>query len=127
MNRSRLKSLVATGIEKLRQKTTPASALAAALGLLTPTIASAAGAELDLPLITEVACPVLQWMQGPLGIVIFLCVVVSSLVIGMIAKMQWDRIITVTVILAILVGLSNIVANVDAVSSAAGLSTCLRS
>lgn len=127
MNRSRLKSVAAARVEKLRQKITSAGALAAAFGLLTPTIASAAGTELDLPLITEVACPVLQWMQGPLGIVIFLCVVVSSLVIGMIAKMQWDRIITVTVILAILVGLSNIVANVDAVSSAAGLSTCLRS
>lgn len=95
--------------------------------LLMPGIAHAqSGSSLQLPIVTEVACPVIQWMQGPLGIIIFICVVAATLLIGMIAKMDWSRIITVTVILAILVGLGGIISNSSTLSSMLGASSCLR-
>lgn len=95
--------------------------------LLMPSIANAqSGSTLQLPIVTEVACPVIQWMQGPLGIIIFICVVAATLLIGMIAKMDWSRIITVTVILAILVGLGGIISNSSTLSSMLGASSCLR-
>ena len=97
------------------------------LPALRPTAAYAQSGPIQLPIITEVACPIVQWMQGPLAIIIFVCVVAASLLLGMVAKMDWGRIIFVTVILALLVGLGGIISNSSTLSGMLGASACLRS
>ena len=57
--------------------------------------ASAHAQTLQVPFIQEFGCSVVQWLKGPLAILIFILVCVAALVIGMITKMDWARIITV--------------------------------
>ena len=80
----------------------------------------------DVPFINEIGCKVVQWMKGPLAIVVFILVVVATLLLGMIAKMDWGRLIAVTVIFGILTGIGGILANSSSFQAAAGLSACLQ-
>ena len=85
-----------------------------------------ASAGFDVPFINEIGCKVVQWMKGPLAIVVFILVVVATLLLGMIAKMDWGRLIAVTVIFGILTGIGGILANSSSFQAAAGLSACLQ-
>lgn len=80
----------------------------------------------DVPFINEIGCNVVQWMKGPLAIIVFIIVVVATLLIGMIARMDWGKLIAVTVIFGILTGIGGILANSSSFQSAAGLSACLQ-
>lgn len=84
------------------------------------------GQGFDVPFITEFGCKVVQWMKGPLAVIVFIMVVVASLVIGMIAKMDWGKLIAVTVIFGVLTGLGGILANSSSIQAMAGLSACLQ-
>lgn len=59
----------------------------------------------DLPIVTQIGCALVEWMSGPLAIVVFLLVVIATLVIGIFAKMDWTRILTVIIIFGIIQGL----------------------
>lgn len=83
-------------------------------------------APFNVPFINEIGCQVVQWMKGPLAVVVFIIVVVATLLIGMIAKMDWGKLIAVTVIFGILSGIGGILANSSAMQSAVGLSACLQ-
>ena len=76
---------------------------AAAAGLLA--CAAARADEFDLPLVSKIGCALVEWMTGPLAVVVFLIVVISTLVIGIFAKMDWTRILTVIIIYGIIQGL----------------------
>lgn len=62
----------------------------------------------DIPFITDFGCSVVKWMKGPLSILIFVVVSVATLVIGMISKMDWGRIISVCVVFGIILALGNV-------------------
>jgi type IV secretory pathway VirB2 component (pilin) len=59
----------------------------------------------DLPIVTQIGCALVDWMTGPLAIVIFLVVVIGTLVVGIFAKMDWTRILTVIIIFGVIQGL----------------------
>ena len=80
----------------------------------------------DVPFINEIGCKVVQWMKGPLAIIVFIIVVVATLLIGMIAKMDWGKLIAVTVLFGILTGIGGILANSSSFQAFAGLSACLQ-
>jgi len=85
-----------------------------------------AAASFDVPFINEIGCKVVQWMKGPLAIIVFIIVVVATLLLGMIAKMDWGKLIAVTVMFGILTGIGGILANSSSFQAAAGLSACLQ-
>lgn len=84
-----------------------AAALVTALVLsIYPVDALAAG--LSIPFIDGVGCQVANWMKGPLAILVFIVVVISTLVIGLITKMDWGKIISIAIIFGIIQGLVSI-------------------
>jgi type IV secretory pathway VirB2 component (pilin) len=79
----------------------------------------------DIPFISTFGCNVVKWMKGPLAVLIFVVVVVATLVIGMISKMDWSRIISVCVVFGIVIGLGNILAGSSFLQSMPAMQSCL--
>lgn len=100
--------------------------IAPALLLLALLCGSAHAQGITVPFIQDFGCSVVQWLKGPLAILIFVLVSVATLVIGMITKMDWARIITVCVIFGILISLGAILGNSSYVQNVAGMSACLQ-
>lgn len=96
-----------------------------ALVALLPTSAHAQS-TIQVPFIQEFGCSVVQWLKGPLAILIFILVCVATLVIGMVTKMDWARIITVCVIFGILISIGAILGNSSYIQNVAGMSACLQ-
>ena len=82
--------------------------------------------SISVPFIQEFGCSVVQWLRGPLAILIFILVCVATLVVGLISKMDWSRIIAVCVIFGILISLGAILGNSSYVQNVAGMSACLQ-
>ena len=83
-----------------------------------------AGGGLNLSFVDNIACKVITWMKGPLAVMIFVIICVATLVIGMISKMDWSRIISVCVIFGIVVSIGSIVAGSNMVSGSTFMATC---
>jgi type IV secretory pathway VirB2 component (pilin) len=79
----------------------------------------------DIPFITQFGCGVVKWMKGPLAILIFVVVVIATLVIGMISKMDWSRIISVCVVFGIIIGLGGVLANSSYFQAMPSMQSCL--
>jgi type IV secretory pathway VirB2 component (pilin) len=107
----------------LRHPVLAAALLGLGLALFTPGAAHAA--TIQIPFIQDFGCSIVQWLKGPLAILIFILVCVATLVIGMITKMDWARIISVCVIFGILISLGAILGNSSVMQNAAGMSSCL--
>ena len=93
------------------------------LALFTPT---AAFAQIQVPFIQDFGCSVVQWLKGPLAIVVFVIVVVVTLVFGMITKMDWGKIITVSILFGVLLGMGSILSNSGYINNIAGMGACLQ-
>lgn len=93
------------------------------LALFTPT---AAFAQISVPFIQDLGCSVVQWLKGPLAIVVFVIVVVVTLVFGMITKMDWGKIITVCILFGVLLGMGSILSNSGYINNIAGMGACLQ-
>jgi type IV secretory pathway VirB2 component (pilin) len=94
---------------------------------LAPTAAHAQSAtSISVPFISEFGCSIVQYLKGPLAILIFILVCVGTLVIGMITKMDWARIITVCVIFGIVISIGAILGNSSYIQNVAGMSSCLQ-
>lgn len=85
-----------------------------------------AASTFNVPFISEFGCQVVAWMKGPLAVLIFIIVVIATLVMGMIMKMDWGRIITVAVIFGLVVAIGGILGNSQYIQNVAGLSACLQ-
>lgn len=72
-----------------------------------------------------IGCTIVKWMKGPLAILIFIMVTVVTIVVGMFAKMDWTKILSIVILFGILQGLATIVASGNFVSLGA-LSSCLQ-
>lgn len=81
---------------------------------------------ISIPFITEFGCKVVQFLRGPLAILILILVCVATLVIGMISKMDWSRLLFTCVIFGVIATFGPIMASSSYVTSAAGLSACLQ-
>lgn len=101
-----------------------AAALVTLLLALMP--APAMAQAIQVPFIQEFGCSVVQWLKGPMAILIFIIVCVVTLVFGMITKMDWGRIITVCIIFGVILGLGSILASNGYINNVAGMSACLQ-
>jgi type IV secretory pathway VirB2 component (pilin) len=97
-----------------------------ALTLVPETALAQSSGGFNVPFISEFGCQVVQWMKGPLAVLIFIIVIIATLVIGMITKMDWGRIITVAVIFGLIVAVGGILGNSQYIQNVAGLSACLQ-
>lgn len=104
-------------------KTVMTATLVAALLAVMPIEAMAQ--SFNIPFITEFGCSVVKWMKGPLAILIFVVVVVGTFVIGMIARMDWSRIITVAVIFGIVIGLGGVLSSSSYFQALPSMQSCL--
>ena len=104
-------------------KTALTATLVAALLAVMPIDAMAQ--NFDIPFITQFGCSVVKWMKGPLAILIFVVVVIATLVIGMISKMDWSRIISVCVVFGIIIGLGGVLANSSYFQAMHAMQSCL--
>lgn len=75
------------------------------------TVPTEAMAAVDLPFVSGIGCTIVQYLKGPMAVVIFMVVLVATLVIGMISKMDWGKIIGVVVIFGMLQGLTALLMN----------------
>ena len=101
-----------------------AGALLVGIAMLLPGSAHAAG--IQVPFIQEFGCSVVQWLKGPLAILIFVMVCVVTFVFGMITKMDWGRIITVCILFGVLIGMGSILSGSNYIQNIAGMSACLQ-
>jgi len=88
----------------------------------TPALAQA----IQVPFIQDFGCSVVQWLRGPLAVLIFIVVCVVVLVFGMIARMDWAHIITVCIIFGVVLGLGSILASSDYINNIPGMAACLQ-
>lgn len=93
--------------------------------LIVAILPTPAMADFSIPFIDTFGCDVIKWMKGPLAILIFLVVVVATFVIGMMAKMDWSRIVSVCVVFGIIIGLGGIFANSNWLQGSTTLAGCL--
>jgi type IV secretory pathway VirB2 component (pilin) len=101
-------------------------AVLALLALLPGVAFAQSGSGIQVPFVQEFGCSIVQWLKGPLAILIFVMVVVVTLVMGMITKMDWGRIITICIIFGILIGLGSILSSSNYIQNIAGMSACLQ-
>lgn len=101
-------------------------AVLAFLTLLPGVALAQSGSGFQVPFVQDFGCSVVQWLKGPLAILIFVIVVVVTLVMGMIAKMDWGRIISICIIFGILIGLGSILSSSNYIQNIAGMSACLQ-
>lgn len=121
------RSLSTTATSMLRNLAIAGLMLLLAFLVLAPTAAHAQSAtSISVPFITEFGCSIVQYLKGPLAILIFILVCVATLVIGMITKMDWARIITVCVIFGIVISIGAILGNSSYIQNVAGMSSCLQ-
>lgn len=76
----------------------------ASLGAV-PLVASAA---ISFPAIDGIGCDIVNWMKGPLAIIVFLIVAVVTFVVGMFAKMDWTKILTIVILYGVVQGLAGL-------------------
>lgn len=73
-----------------------------------------------------IGCTIVTWMKGPLAILIFVMVAVVTIVVGMFAKMDWTKILSIVVLFGILQGLATILGPfLSSVVSGSSGTTCL--
>lgn len=70
-----------------------------------PLVASAA---ISFPAIDGIGCDIVNWMKGPLAIIVFLIVTVVTIVVGMFAKMDWTKILTIVILYGVIQGLGGV-------------------
>lgn len=70
-----------------------------------PLVASAA---ISFPAIDGIGCDIVNWMKGPLAIIVFLIVAVVTFVVGMFAKMDWTKILTIVILYGVVQGLAGL-------------------
>ncbi|MDO8280816.1 MAG: TrbC/VirB2 family protein [Burkholderiaceae bacterium] len=101
----------------LKFEITPQAFFIAAV-LLLPAAAFAqtsGGSGFTLPFITGIGCDIVKWMKGELAIIVFILVAVATFVIGLFAKMDWTKILSVVVIYGILQGLIGILLSTNTI------------
>lgn len=55
-----------------------------------------------------IGCTIIKWMKGPLAILVFGLVAVVTIVVGMFAKMDWSKILSIVILFGILQGLGTL-------------------
>lgn len=91
-------------LQSLDKKEVLKTLAVAAIGGI-PLVASAA---ISFPAIDGIGCDIVNWMKGPLAIIVFLIVAVVTFVVGMFAKMDWTKILTIVILYGVIQGLAGL-------------------
>lgn len=59
----------------------------------------------DIPFISGFACDAIKYMTGPLAVIVFLVVAVVTLIVGLMAKMDWAKMLAVVIVFGLIQGL----------------------
>lgn len=81
--------------------------------------------EINSELLGTFGCSIYNFLTGPLAIWAFILVVVGTLLVGMIARIDFSKIITVVVIFALIQGIGTWAMGVDSIASKLGTTNCL--
>lgn len=99
---------------------------AALAGAVVSRIAHAANDnEINSELLGKFGCSIYNFLTGPLAIWAFILVVVGALLIGMIGKVDFSKIIVVVVLFALIQGIGTWAMGVDSIASKLGTTNCL--
>ncbi len=85
----------------------------AALILLMPAVSHAAG--FSLPFISGIGCDIVKWMKGELAVMIFVIVAIGTFLVGLFAKMDWTKILSIVIIYGLLQGLVGILLSTNTI------------
>lgn len=86
---------------------------------------AAAENEINSELLGKFGCSIYNFLTGPLAIWAFILVVVGTLLVGMIAKIDFSKIIVVVVLFALIQGIGTWAMGVDSIASKLGTTNCL--
>ena len=85
-------------------------AMVGTLAYVTASSAMAAGNRLEVGILSEFGCSLLDFFTGSLAVWAFILVAAGILVIGLLAKVDFSRLIAVVVVFGVLQGLGSWVA-----------------
>lgn len=80
---------------------------------------------LDTAMLGSFGCAIYNFLTGPLAIWAFILVLVGTLLIGLIAKIDFSKIIVVVVVFALIQAIGTYVMSMDSVASKIGTASCL--
>lgn len=95
----------------------------AVMGLAAATQAQAQ--TIDSSMLGSFGCSIYSFLTGPLAIWAFILVVVGTLVIGLIAKVDFAKIIVVVVVFALIQAIGTYMMSVPSISAKLGTASCL--
>lgn len=70
--------------------------------------AASAGTGFGLTALNDFVCKVIEWLRGDLAVMIFFIVVIVTVVVGLFAKMDWTKILSVIILFGLLQGLTSV-------------------
>lgn len=104
-------------------KKTVSKFAATALGMVAATHAQAQ--QIDSSMLGAFGCSIYGFLTGPLAIWAFILVVVGTLVVGLIAKVDFAKIIVVVVVFAIIQAIGTYMMSVPSIAVKLGTASCL--
>ncbi len=104
-------------------KKTVSKFAATALGMVAATHAQAQ--QIDSSMLGSFGCSIYSFLTGPLAIWAFILVVVGTLVIGLIAKVDFAKIIVVVVVFALIQAIGAYMMSVPSIAAKLGTASCL--
>jgi type IV secretory pathway VirB2 component (pilin) len=102
-----------------------AKLVAASLLALAGTASAQSGSALDTAMLGNFGCAIYNFLTGPLAIWAFILVLVGTLLVGLIAKIDFSKIIVVVVVFALIQAIGTYVMSMDSVASKIGTASCL--
>lgn len=102
-----------------------AKLVAATLVAFAGTASAQSAGALDTAMLGNFGCAIYNFLTGPLAIWAFILVLVGTLLIGLIAKIDFSKIIVVVVVFALIQAIGTYVMSMDSVASKIGTASCL--
>ena len=99
--------------------------VAATLMGVAGTASAQSGGALDTQMLGNFGCAIYNFLTGPLAIWAFILVLVGTLLVGLIAKIDFSKIIVVVVVFALIQAIGTYVMGMDSVASKIGTASCL--
>lgn len=85
----------------------------------------ASAQNIDTTMLGSFGCAIYTFLTGPLAIWAFILVLVGTLLIGLIAKIDFAKIIVVIVVFAVIQAIGTYIMGIPSVAAKLGTATCL--
>ena len=88
-------------------------------------IPSATQSALSVPFIQDFGCSVIKYLKGPLAVMVFAGVLIATMVVGLISKMDWGRVVALCVLFGMITAAGGFLANNSYMQGVTGFSSCM--